>query len=357
MTDNVIIMAGGAGKRLWPASTENRPKQFMTVDGTSSLFRSTLERAFALGIRGCVYVVTHQNHVAAAVRECADLPAQTAGRVRILAEPVARNTAPALALAAARMELDRRSQETCLVMAADHLISPPDAFASSVETASAEAQNGFIVPYGIVPSSPATGYGYIEAGSPAGGGLEVISFREKPDAETAESYAASGRHFWNAGLFTYRGDVFQSELALCCPEVSDIFRNPEESWFVKSQAEPVQIYEPSGQLKSLYERCPGISVDYAVMERTKKIRMVKAAFDWNDVGSWDVIADLNPPPESAVYQYESEGNFVSSDRPVALCGVKDLIVVSSGGRILICRKGQSQLVKNAAEEDFSKNFS
>lgn len=355
MVENVIIMAGGAGKRLWPASMGKRPKQFLRVDGETTLFRSALDRAFNLGITGVVYVVTHEDHVEAALDECRSLNDDLRSRVVILAEPIARNTAPALALAAARMNLDHRDKETCLVMAADHLISPMSAFTKSVETASEEARLGYIVPYGIVPRSPATGYGYIETGARVDGGYEVKSFREKPDAETAAEYVASGRYYWNAGLFTYRNDVFQSELASCSPEIASAFHNPEETWFNSRTENGISVYEPAESLRSLYSGCSGTSVDYAVMEKTKKIRMVEADFDWNDVGSWDVIAEINNPADAPVYSYESEGNYVYSDRPVALCGVENLIVVVANDRVMVCRKGMSQLVKNAAEEDLKAN--
>lgn len=351
MVENVVIMAGGAGKRLWPASMGKKPKQFLTVDGSVSLFRGTLERAFGLGISGKVYVVTHQDHVDAALAECEGLSADFRQKVIILAEPVARNTAPALALAAARMILDGRGEQTVLVMAADHLISPPDAFFSSVEEASAEAEAGYIVPYGIVPTCPSTGYGYIEAGDTVGQGYEVLSFREKPDEETARMYVDSGHYYWNAGLFTYRSRVFSEELNLHAANVASVFENPAESWFLTSDSDGVTVHRPSTSLAEIYGDCPGISVDYAIMEKTATIRMVAASFDWNDVGSWDVIAELDTPPLSAVYSHESKGNFVYSDRPVALCGVEDLIVVVSNDRVMVCRKGMSQLVKNAAEDD------
>ncbi|MCK5737518.1 MAG: NTP transferase domain-containing protein, partial [Spirochaetaceae bacterium] len=185
MVENVIIMAGGAGKRLWPASMGKRPKQFLRVGGNTTLFRGTLDRAFNLGISGNIYVVTHEDHVEAAVEECRSLDIDRRSRVVILAEPIARNTAPALALAASRMILDGRSDQTCLVMPADHLITPQEGFLASVETAVEEAQQGFIVPFGISPGSPATGYGYIETGESRGSGYDVVSFREKPDGKTA----------------------------------------------------------------------------------------------------------------------------------------------------------------------------
>lgn len=354
MVNDVIIMAGGAGKRLWPASLGKRPKQFMRVGSEVSLFRATLDRAFNLGITGSVYVVTHEDHVAAALDDCRDLEENLRARIVIMAEPIARNTAAALALANGAMALDDKLTGTSLVMAADHLISPIESFISSVKAAALEAEKGYIVPYGIIPDHPATGYGYIEAGQPVDGGFEVLSFREKPDEQTAREYAASGRYYWNAGLFTYRNDTFLKELCLCCPEVGKVFSDPCAEWFKNRNDSGITVLEPSELLESLYRQCPSISVDYAVMERTAKIRMVKAEFQWNDVGSWDVIAEIGSASKAPVYSCQSTGNFVYADRPVALCGIDNLIVVVANGRVMVCRKGMSQLVKTAAEEDLAE---
>lgn len=353
MVENIIIMAGGAGTRLWPASIGKRPKQFMRLDGKKTLFRKALERAFQLGIDGKVIVVTHKNHVEALMEECRDVEPQYRSRLIILAEPAARNTAPALALAAARMQMDGREKERVLVMASDHLISPFDTFKLCVETASREAASGFMVLYGIVPGGPATGYGYIEAGEGSGDLFPVLSFREKPGKDTAESYVSSGRYFWNSGMLTYRPDVFTAELALHAPGVAEVFSSPAELWFSLREDDGVLIYEPSEILEGLYSSCPSISVDYAVMEKSRSIRVIKACFSWNDVGSWDVISELDGPNAQPVYSIGSQGNFVYSDVPVALCGVEDLIVVAANNRILVCRKGMSQLVKDAAEADLN----
>jgi len=371
MIKNVIIMAGGSGKRLWPASLDNKPKQFLKVNGETSLFQETLKLAFHLGVSGRVYIITHQSHVEAAVEECQILSVDSRSRLAILAEPMARNTAPAIALATSRMLLDGQGEQTCLVMAADHIISPFDEFSNSVSTALIEAEKGYVVLYGIVPKAPATGYGYVEIALPPNGtrphpsrsGLfeanfpqcyRVEAFHEKPDIKTAEEYLSSGRHFWNAGIFTYRNDVLLRELKLHAREMSKLFEQPHEGWFKKRNEERIVIYEPEEELRSLYTLCPNISIDYAVMEKTTKGLMVRASFGWNDVGSWDVIAELNPPPEKNVYSHHSSNNFVYSELPVALCGVENLIVSVANNRVLICKKGMSQLVREAALEDAKK---
>jgi len=363
MVENVIIMAGGSGRRLWPASLDSKPKQFLKVNGETSLFQETLKLALHLGVSGRVYVVTHQSHVGAVVRECQFLSVDSLIKLAILAEPIARNTAPALTLAASRMLLDGRSEQTCLIMAADHIISPPDEFSNSVGLASTEAEKNFIVFYGIKPISPATGYGYIETASPQGSEFsktnfpqcrKVKAFHEKPDVKTAEEYISSGRHFWNAGIFTYRNDVFLRELESHAQAVSKLFKQPQEGWFKKRSEKGIVVYEPGEELRSLYTLCPSISIDYAIMEKTVRGLMIRASFEWSDVGSWDVIAKLNPPPDTNVYSHQSSDNFVFSELPVALCGVEKLIVTVANNRVLICKKGMSQLVREAALEDAEK---
>ena len=355
MVNNVIILAGGAGKRLWPASLNRTPKQFMRVVNDSSLFRGSMDRALRLGIDGCIYVVTHVDHLETALQECSHLSYEWRERVIFLAEPVARNTAPALTLAAAVMESAGRMGETALVMAADHLIEPQESFNKSVELASQEAQNGHIAVYGIVPTTPSTGYGYIETGVSSAKANEVLSFREKPDADTAKNYLASGNYYWNSGLFTWRNDVFLTEMNRHAPEIAASFADPDESWFIRQNESGISVYMPSDILTQHYKNCPSNSVDYALMEKTRNIRMVKAIFQWNDVGSWDVIAEINPPPQKPVYSIQSSNNFVYSEIPVALCKVENLIVVVANNRVMICRKGCSQYVKEATELDSVHN--
>ncbi|MCG8451976.1 MAG: mannose-1-phosphate guanylyltransferase [Spirochaetales bacterium] len=343
MIDNVIIMAGGAGKRLWPASVASCPKQFMRIGGEKTLFRQALDRAEALNLSGHIYVVTHENHVPAALNEVKQLSLDLQQQITILAEPVGKNTAPALALASERMILDGREKETVLVMAADHLISPVESFVIDVEQAATTAKNQGIVTFGIVPNSPATGYGYIEVEDGVSGPCPVKAFREKPNGQIAQEYVESGQHFWNSGMFCFQVEHFLAELDLHAPQVARVFAQPQQNWFLE---EPGVCF-PSSLLRELYHQCPAISIDYAVMEHTQSAWMVPATFQWSDVGSWDAIADMGCSTTN--HEIQAQNNFSYSELPVTFCGVDDLIAVVANSQVFICKRGESQLAKDAAE--------
>lgn len=349
MVDHVIIMAGGAGKRLWPASHGSRPKQFMTVQGENSLFCSTVNRAASLNVDGKIVVVTHKDHIAAALLDAEALTDQVRKKLVLLAEPEARNTAPALAYAASWLKMeDKNEKASALVLAADHLIQDLSSFAKNVESASFLADKGFLVVYGIQPDFPSTGYGYIESGVEETPGYKVLSFKEKPDQKKAEEFLKAGNYFWNSGMFTYRLDVFTEELLKSEADMIKPFQDSYSSPAARIE-NSITIVEPDGPLISLYASLPKDSIDYALMEKSSVIAMVKAGFDWNDVGCWDVIADLAPEPSQPVFETGGSGNFVYGDVSVACCGVDDLIIVMEKGKLLICKKGESQLVKDAAE--------
>jgi len=349
MVDHVIIMAGGAGKRLWPASNNSKPKQFMTVQGRDSLFLNTIKRAAALNINGKILVVTHKDHVGAALEDSRSLDSSIREKLVLLAEPEARNTGPALAYAASWLKtLSGGRDSSVLVLAADHLIKDVQQFAGDVEDASVLAGMGHLVVYGIKPDFPSTGYGYIEAGPGIGPGYKVLSFKEKPDQKRAEEFLKAGNYLWNSGMFTYKISVFEEELLSGSPDMQKPFL-PSFQGPAPSVENGVTVVMPDDALNTLYASLPRESVDYALMEKSRRIAMVRSGFDWNDVGSWDVIAELNPPAEVPVFTGGTDSNFVYSDIPVALCGVEDLIVVIKNGKALICRKGESQLVKDAAE--------
>lgn len=346
MHSNAIILAGGSGTRLWPASTKGRPKQFMVIrapDGAQrSLLEQTILRAGA-AVSGVILIVTHHSQVADTNAVLEVLDAQIASRVHVLAEPEAKNTAPAIALAARHLASSGHDGEPALVLAADHVIPDTAAFADAARRAATVAEAGALVTFGIRPTRPDTGFGYIEVGEPlsgsggelagaekTSGGYQVAAFREKPDQKTAEEYLASGRFKWNSGMFCFMPHVFLSELATHAPEIAGAFASLD--------------LDDKAAVATAYAAVPKISVDYAVFERTTKAAVLPVDFVWSDVGSWDEAARFAGAGE--VFEVEARNNFVLSDTPVALCGVEDLIVVKEGGRLLVCRKGKSQLVKD-----------
>lgn len=350
MIDHVIIMAGGAGTRLWPSSQNKRPKQFMKVGSDDSLIISTIKRGFALGHEGYVIIVTHKDHLELALKECSLLSEEMRKRIVILPEPCARNTAPALALAAAWLKWKGEENSSVIVLAADHIINDTEGFVESVEKASQLADRERLVPFGIPPTNAETGYGYIEAGEPFKPGHNVVSFKEKPDLKTAVQFIAAGNYYWNSGMFVYKISLFNEELAAHSPEVALPFNEIQfEDNHFATQKEISYLSDPD-VIDKLYGNIMKISIDYALMEKSHKIAMAEASFDWNDVGSWDVISKIDTRKKDVI-SINSDNNYVyGDDVQVAFCGVDDLIVVVDKGKILICKKGESQLVKEVVEK-------
>lgn len=352
MVDDVIIMAGGSGTRLWPASTKALPKQFLDLTGGGSLLRRTVERALATGVPGEVLIVTLADQVEGILGDLNDAP-ELASRVRVLPEPTARNTAPAITFALQYLKASGRDDGTVLVLAADHAITPTDAFVSDVEHADSLARRRYLVTFGVPPTRPETGYGYLQAGDPLDPGMVVDEFKEKPDRATAETYAASGRHFWNSGMFVFHNSHFLEELRSFEREIAAGFESVSDDLQSTGSGKTgkVDVLETGDRLRSMYAALPKISVDYAVMERSDRCAMVPASFQWNDVGSWDEVASLErPDDESTVVEVEARNNFVHSDLPVAICGIDDLHVVVKNGMVLVCKKGESQLVKQVVTD-------
>jgi len=350
---HIVIMAGGAGTRLWPASRKALPKQFLDLGTGTSLFVATLKRAASLDIAGCLLVVTHADQ-AEIIREQVDLYRRLHGDfpapIVVLAEPEARNTAPALAYAACFLKSLGAGKESFLVQTADHNIEPEPVFAADVEDASRLAEAGYLVTFGITPTRAETGYGYIEAGEPAGSrGREVARFREKPDRAAAEGFLAKGGFYWNSGMFVFGLESFLTGLETATPEVVSPFAGLPQAPPLPSTGE-VAVVEVTEQLRQIYAQLPSISIDYALMEKHPRCAMVKASFAWSDVGSWDETARLFPGGSEATFASGSENCFVYSDLPVALAGVEDLIVIVKNGVVLVARKGESQRVKELVEQ-------
>ncbi len=344
MIQHVVILAGGSGTRLWPASREGSPKQFLDLGSGRSLLQQALARALGLRPAGRVLVVTHESQAQAVLKQARALRAPG---LAVLAEPAARNTAPAIAYACAWLEARGEGDAPLLVLAADHIIEPPERFAAAVARAAALAAGGRLVVFGVRPDRPETGYGYIEAGERLGEGLLVRSFHEKPDAEGARRYLESGGYYWNSGMFAFTAGSFLEEADALAPWLSAPFRRARAAL---AKGKPRRgIVAPAAGLRGIYGGLRSISIDYAIMEKSRRAAMVEADFAWSDVGSWDEVARV-ARPQGELARAGGDGNFVLSDIPVALAGVSGLIVVVRNGVCLVCRAGSSQLVREVVEQ-------
>ena len=343
MVDNVFILAGGSGTRLWPASLNEYPKQFIKIQGEKSLLNLTIERALSLDIPGEIIIITLKSQLDDVIKECA--PYKDTGKIVVLPEPVARNTATALASAAWWLKKEGKGATTSLILPADHLIEGIELFKKNTIEADALAREDFLVTFGIPPAYPETGYGYIKKGISHKTGYKVESFMEKPDIETAKHFLHDGGYFWNSGMFVFKMDVFLNEIGKYSPDIIDSFSKldklPEPY-----QKEGIKIIMEGNEVERAYKKSPSISIDYAVMEKTSLAAMVSADFSWNDIGSWDQFDTIIKNFEWAeLFEVGSSNNSVFSDIPVALCGVEDLIIVIKNGKALVCKKGASQKVK------------
>jgi len=359
MFTDIIIMAGGSGTRLWPASNSGTPKQFLSLPEGGSFFDTALTRGFAVldpAADGAVVVVAGESHVPHIVRACAALPEAQRARVVLIPEPVARNTAPAIACAVVYLERTYGPGRSALVLTSDHVIEPLNKFRDDAAAAGLLAQEGKLVFFGIPPRGPETGYGYIEAGAVISApqhSYELASFREKPDLKTAEEFLARGGYFWNSGMFGFPVDLMLGEFRRSAPATLAPFAAlsaPDRDAYRLQDG--VSVLAAWKGLRKAYETVAAVSIDYAVAEKCPHAAVVAASFNWLDIGSWDEYAHFMGTGTAEVYQSGSAGCFVDADLPVALCGVQDLIVVVRSGRdggpasVLVCRKGQTQRVKD-----------
>ncbi len=330
----IIILAGGGGTRLFPLSRANYPKQFLKIGGPLSLLAQTVTRFLPLAAARDILVVTnheHLHHVRAELEACG------AGAAHIILEPVGRNTAPAVALAARYCidNLGADDEEFLLVTPSDHIVGKPEALAQVIRQAAPMAAGGRIVTFGIRPDRPETGYGYIEAGEASGAGFTVESFKEKPDAPTAERYLQAGNYYWNSGLFAFTIGTLRDDLTR------------------HAQAIHAQMEKPFSAMLQDFSAMPDISLDYAIAEKSDQIFTIPLAADWSDIGSWDAIYDVLPK--------DAAGNAIQGDclqvdcrdslilgysRLIAGVGLEDVLVVETDDVILVAKKGESQKVKD-----------
>ena len=344
-----VVLSGGAGTRLWPASRESHPKPFMKLADGQTLIEKTYTRAKALGSE--VLTVTNRDYYFMSRDEKERVGASGS----FLLEPFGRNTAPAIALAAKMIATTRGADTVMLVLAADHLIADQAGFSAAVEEASKLAAQDYLVTFGIVPTAPETGFGYIERGesleSDATTGNKVARFVEKPDFKTAESYVSSGKYLWNSGMFCFKAGVFLAELAKSAPEVA---KAVDACWAAMQPLNNAQMAEIPAEV---FKSAPDISIDYAVMEKSDKVAVVPGDFGWSDIGSWNAIRDLVEPDAAqnralgeAIF-VDSTNTFVQSeDRLVATVGINNLMIIDTADALLVAHPDKAQDVKKVVAQ-------
>lgn len=337
-----VLLSGGVGSRLWPVSRELYPKQFLPLIGQSSLLVQTLQRAAAIDGVGAPIIVCNDEHrflVAEQLRQ-SNLKAAA-----ILLEPEGKNTAPAVAIAALRA-LAISADATLLVLPADHVIQQPVVFGDAVARGMQAAAEGYLVTFGIVPTAPETGYGYIQAGDVWREGIHQLrQFVEKPDLETAKKYLQSGEYVWNSGMFLLRADAYLAELEAHAPAILAASRKALESAHIDLDFARLD--------KTAFATCPSDSIDYAVMERTRKGMVVPLACGWSDVGSWSSLWDVESKDETGnvlsgdVLVHEVNSSYIRSEsRLVAAIGIDDVVIVETSDAVLIANKSRVQDVKH-----------
>ena len=350
-----VILSGGAGSRLWPLSRESSPKQLLPMLGTSTMLQETVRRAALVAPEQAPLVICNLDHRFAVAAQ-----AKSAGQALgpIVLEPIGRNTAPAIAVAALLLMLGEGEREGAageaplmLVMPADHVIRDVTAFAAAVREGAELARAGRLVTFGIVPTRAETGYGYIRAGAPidAGTGRDVAAFVEKPDAATATGYVASGNYYWNSGMFLMRADVVLGELR----EFEPAMVSACEAALAEARRDESCVHLAAAQFANATSK----SIDYAVMERTRRAAVVPLAAGWSDVGAWDAVwsesaADANGNVALGdVILDGASGCYVrGGERLVAVVGASDLVVVDTQDALLVVARDHAQDVKNVVSQ-------
>ena len=343
-----VILAGGVGSRLWPVSRSLLPKQFIEFpDMQGSLFQSTLSRLEGVSDLEDPIVVCNNDHRFLVAEQLRQLGKE---HCNILLEPVGRNTAPAVALAAL-CALQDNVDPLLLVLPADHLIQDETAFLRAIAQALLSAKQGKLVTFGLVPSVPETGYGYIQKGAQLGGenGYCVEQFVEKPDQETAQAYLDSGNYFWNSGMFLFSASAYLAELKRHAP---DIFDSCHQAHASLERGEDFHLIP-----ESIFASCRSDSIDYAVMEKTASAVVVPLEAGWNDLGAWDALWEVRDKDEQGnalsgdVVTFDVKNSYIQSQsRLVAVAGIRDVVVVETADAVLVTDRSQAQSVKKLVQQ-------
>lgn len=347
-----VILSGGVGSRLWPLSRESHPKPFIKLDDGQSLLQKSYQRAASVSNNNEVITVTNRE-LFFYTKDEFEATENHAAQNTFLLEPVGRNSAMAIAVAAQYAFAQHGSDCILLAMPADHLIDDVVAFGHAVRHAEALASQGKLVTFGIKPTSPATGFGYIESD-----GNDVRRFVEKPDRQTAEEYLASGRFFWNSGIFCMSAGSFLTELSLCAPDIADQSFNCV-SGAKQSSGEGWRQYDmQSADCKQIRN----ISVDYAVFEKSQQVAVVPCDIGWSDIGSWTEYGALYPSDQ---HQNNVKGNVIlkqtsncivqGGDRLIATLGIRNLVIADTSDALLVAHKDYTQDVRTIVDELTSRN--
>jgi mannose-1-phosphate guanylyltransferase len=341
----IIVMAGGYGTRLWPVSRYMHPKQFLSINSDSTLLQDTYERVSSFDISSITTVCNNEHRFFVAEQK-----RHIQAEAKIILEPIGKNTAPAIALAA----FDSDPNDLLLVLSADHVMNEDEKFLKAVNSSKKIAEDGKIVTFGIKPSFPHIGYGYIKKGKGDLTSYVIEEFVEKPQLHEAENYVASKNYLWNSGIFLFKASVYLKELEKYRPDIHEICRKSIQN--SKDDLDFKRIDE------DLFKKCPSDSIDYAVMEKTDLGRVVEIDIEWSDVGSWSALWDVS--------EKDADGNNIfgdaitidsknclirSEDKLIATIGIKNLVVVSSKDAVLIANKDKTQDVKSLVEMLKDKN--
>jgi mannose-1-phosphate guanylyltransferase len=339
-----LVLAGGSGTRFWPESTGRRPKQYLRLTGPKTLLEETLDRFEGLVPRDRRFIVTvkEQEHLA---RECAGTKITTDG---MIFEPMARNTAPCILLSLAILrDKGAALEDVVAIVPADHVIQDQQGFREVLKEAFVlSATQKSIVTIGIPPYLPHTGYGYIEKGEElAEGAFRAVAFKEKPNFETAKSYLESKKYFWNAGMFVATVGTLLEEFQQHAPEIYRFYNDLKTN------------LADENKIREIYREMPKISVDYAIMEKSTRVSVIGARFDWNDLGSWDALETVLKPQDNNTvvedkghYFENAEGNIVFAPKQfVSLINVQDLIVIANHQSVVIIPKRDAQKIRNVVD--------
>ena len=336
-----VIMAGGTGSRLWPVSRAGYPKQLLPLYEKTTMLQSTVLRLTDLPVQSSITVCNEENRFMVA-EQLRNIDALST----IILEPEGRNTAPTIALAALEKELE---DPVLLVLAADHIVQNQQKFTDAIAKSLPLAESGKLVTFGIVPTEPQVGFGYIERGAEIGNGYWVKSFREKPPAAVAQEYLDSGHYYWNSGIFMFRASRYLEELQENRPDIVSACRAAMES--------KVRDLDFLRVGNAAFAKCPTESIDCAVMEQTNDAVVVPMDAGWSDIGSWSSLADLSEQDDNGntaigdVKILASENSYVrSEDKLVAAIGVSDLVIVSTKDAVLVASKDDAQDVKRITQE-------